>query len=117
MASASQFLPEDQAILPQAMSLLLGRQIEPMEWREIVARAGQMQQKVLRNFRIEVDADSLVQIDEDAEKQDRISFLTTMSQFLQQAVPAAQQTPELAPMLLEMMKACLTAPCSSFSSR
>lgn len=109
MSSASQLLPDDQAILPQAMSLLLGRQIDPMEWQMIVQRAGQMQQKVLRNFRIEVDADSLVQIDEDAEKQDRISFLTTMSQFLQQAVPAAQATPELAPMLLEMMKFGISA--------
>jgi hypothetical protein len=109
MASASQLLPDDQAVLPQAMSLLTGRQIEPMEWQEIVQRSGQMAQKVLRNFRIEVDADSLVQIDEDAEKQDRISFLTTMSQFLQQAVPAAQATPELAPMLLEMMKFGISA--------
>lgn len=109
MASASQLLPEDQQILPQAMSLLLGRQIDPLEWQAIVARTGQMQQKVLRNFRIEVDADSLVQIDEDAEKQDRISFLTTMSQFLKEALPAAEQTPELAPMLLEMMKFGISA--------
>lgn len=109
IASASQLLPDDQQVLPQAMSLLIGRQIDPMEWQEIVQRAMQMQQSVVRNFRIEVDADSLVQIDEDAEKQDRIAFLTTMSQFLQQAVPAAQATPELAPMLLEMMKFGISA--------
>lgn len=89
MSSAAQLLPEDQAIVPQAIQML--------------------RSNVVRNFRIEVDADSLVQIDEDAQKQDRVQFLTTMSGFLQQAVPAAQQTPELAPMLLEMMKFGISA--------
>jgi hypothetical protein len=89
MSSAAQLLPEDQQLVPQALQML--------------------RSNVVRNFRIEVDADSLVQIDEDAQKQDRVQFLTTMSGFLQQAVPAAQQTPELAPMLLEMMKFGISA--------
>jgi hypothetical protein len=89
MSSAAQLLPEDQQLVPQAIQM--------------------MRSNVVRNFRIEVDADSLVQIDEDAQKQDRVQFLTTMSGFLQQAVPAAQQTPELAPMLLEMMKFGISA--------
>jgi hypothetical protein len=89
MSSAAQLLPEDQQLVPQAIQML--------------------RSNVVRNFRIEVDADSLVQIDEDAQKQDRVQFLTTMSGFLQQAVPAAQQTPELAPMLLEMMKFGISA--------
>lgn len=84
MSSASQLLPEDQALIPQALQML--------------------RSNVVRNFRIEVDADSLVQIDEDAQKQDRVEFLTMVSQFLQQAIPAAEQTPEMAPLLLEMMK-------------
>jgi hypothetical protein len=89
MSSAAQLLPEDQQLVPQAIQML--------------------RSNVVRNFRIEVDADSLVQIDEDAQKQDRVQFLTTMSGFLQQAVPAAQATPELAPMLLEMMKFGISA--------
>jgi hypothetical protein len=84
MSSAAQLLPEDQALIPQALQML--------------------RSNVVRNFRIEVDADSLVQIDEDAQKSDRVEFLTMVSQFLQQAVPAAEQTPEMAPLLLEMMK-------------
>ncbi|WP_250518605.1 molecular chaperone [Caballeronia sp. ATUFL_M1_KS5A] len=84
MASAGQLLPADQQLIPQALAML--------------------RNNVSRSFRIEVDADSLVQIDEDAQKKDRVEFLTAISGFLQQAVPAAQQTPEMAPVLLEMMK-------------
>jgi hypothetical protein len=84
MSSAAQLLPTDQALVPQALAML--------------------RNNVSRSFRIEVDADSLVQIDEDAQKKDRVEFLTAISGFLQQAVPAAQQTPEMAPVLLEMMK-------------
>ncbi|HTI82977.1 MAG TPA: hypothetical protein VL614_21185, partial [Acetobacteraceae bacterium] len=109
MASASQLLPDDQAMLRPALSMLIGRPIDDMEWAATIQRVQSAQQSVLRSFRIEVDADSLVQIDEDAQKQDRIQFLTTMSGFLQQAVPAANQTPELAPMLLEMMKFGISA--------
>lgn len=84
MSSAGQLLPTDQAIIPQALQML--------------------RNNVSRSFRIEVDADSLVQIDEDAQKKDRVEFLTTISGFLQQAVPAASQNPELAPVLVEMLK-------------
>lgn len=84
MSSAAQLLPTDQMLVPQALAML--------------------RNNVSRSFRIEVDADSLVQIDEDAQKKDRVEFLTAISGFLQQAVPAAQQTPEMAPVLLEMMK-------------
>lgn len=84
MSSAGQLLPTDQQLIPQALAML--------------------RNNVSRSFRIEVDADSLVQIDEDAQKKDRVEFLTAISGFLQQAVPAAQQTPEMAPVLLEMMK-------------
>lgn len=84
MASVQQLLPEDQQLVPQALQML--------------------RNSVLRSFRIEVDADSLVQIDEDAQKSDRIEFITMVSKFLQDAVPAAQATPEIAPVLVEILK-------------
>jgi hypothetical protein len=84
MASAEQLQPSDQQLIPQALQML--------------------RNNVMRSFRIEVDADSLVQIDEDAQKKDRVEFLTTVSGFLQSAIPAATQNPELAPVLVEMLK-------------
>jgi DNA polymerase II large subunit len=47
--------------------------------------------------------------DEQQEKADRLEFLSAMSGFLSQAVPAAQATPELTPMLVEMLKFGVTA--------
>jgi hypothetical protein len=56
-----------------------------------------------RGYRIDVAADSLVELDEAQEKQDRIEFLTATGQFLQQALPVAQQVPQMAPLLAEML--------------
>ena len=76
--------PEDQQLIPQALQLIADTP--------------------LRSFRIEVDADSLVQLDEAQAKQERVEFLNAFSNFLREAIPAGQATPELAPMLLEMIK-------------
>jgi hypothetical protein len=104
MASALQLLPDDQQLLRPALELLTGRTVDDEAWVATLQSLQDKQKKVLRNFRIEVDADSLVQIDEEAQKQDRIEFVEMVSKFLQQAVPAAQTTPELAPVLVEILK-------------
>ena len=56
-----------------------------------------------RGFRIEVASDSLVEMDEASEKQSRVEFLGAVGQFMQQALPVAQQVPELAPLMGEML--------------
>jgi hypothetical protein len=99
-----QLLPSDQELLRPALELLTGRTISDEEWAITVQELQSKKNKVSRNFRIEVDADSLVQIDEDAQKADRLEFIEMVSKFLQQAVPAAQSQPELAPVLVEILK-------------
>jgi hypothetical protein len=83
-AAAQAMQPADQALIPQALMLL--------------------QDKPLRSFRIQVDSDSLVQIDEQQNKRDRVEFLQAMGGFLTQALPMGQQAPELVPMLIELVK-------------
>ena len=83
-AAARQMSPEDQQMIPQALELLKS---DP-----------------LRNFRIEVDADSLVQLDEQQNKKDRVEFLTAFGGLLRETLPVGQQSPELVPMLIELMK-------------
>lgn len=56
-----------------------------------------------RTFRIEVASDSLVELDEQAEKTSRMEFLTAAGGFLQQALPVVQNTPELGPLMGEML--------------
>jgi hypothetical protein len=83
-AAAEAMQPADQALIPQALMLL--------------------KDKPLRSFRIQVDSDSLVQIDENQNKRDRVEFLQAMGGFLTQALPMGQQAPELVPMLIELAK-------------
>jgi len=56
-----------------------------------------------RGFRIEVAADSLVEMDESTEKQNRLEFLTSVGTFMERVLPVAQQVPELAPLMGEML--------------
>lgn len=88
-AAATQMSEADQALVPEALMLI--------------------QDNPLRNFRIEVDADSLVQLDEAQMKRERVEFLQAMGGFLQQALPVGQQVPELTPMLVELLKYGVTA--------
>ena len=89
ISGAMQLSPQDQALIPQALVLL--------------------RNEAAKNFRVEVTSDSMIFQDEQQEKADRMEFLSAMSGFLQQAVPAAQMTPELTPMLVEMLKFGVTA--------
>jgi hypothetical protein len=89
ISGASQLSPADQALIPQALELL--------------------KQNPAKNFRIEVTTDSMIFQDEQQEKQDRIEFLTAVSQFIQTALPVAQGAPELTPLLMEMLKFGVTA--------
>jgi hypothetical protein len=89
ISGAMQLSPQDQQLIPQALQLLKD---EPA-----------------KNFRIEVTTDSMIYQDEQQEKQDRMEFLSAVGGFLSQALPAAQATPELTPMLVEMLKFGVTA--------
>lgn len=62
-----------------------------------------MKMEPVRNFRIEVAADSLVEIDEATEKQSRMEFLQATGAFMQQALPVIQQAPDITPLVAEML--------------
>jgi F0F1-type ATP synthase membrane subunit b/b' len=81
--------PADQQMIPQALQLI--------------------KDKPLRNFRIEVAADSLVQIDEAQTKRDRMEFIQAFGGFMREALPVAQSSPEMTPMLVEIMKFGISA--------
>jgi hypothetical protein len=83
-SAADQMSDADKQLIPQALELL---KTEP-----------------LRNFRIEVDSDSLIQLDENQNKADRMEFINTFSGFLSNVLPVAQNIPEIAPMVVELLK-------------
>lgn len=57
----------------------------------------------LRSFRIDIETDSTVQADEDAEKQRAIEFLGAVGNFVKEAVPVLQAAPAMAPALGESL--------------
>ena len=79
-------------------------QLADVDQEHVPAALQMLKDQPLRNFRIEVSADSMVQMDEQQEKQDRMQFLQATGAFLKEAVPVATQNPQLAPLLVEMMK-------------
>lgn len=60
--------------------------------------------EVLRNFRIEVASDTLIEMDEASEKQSRIEFLSAFGSALQAALPVAQAAPEMRPVIMEALQ-------------
>lgn len=84
IGGADQLSIEDQALVPQAIALL--------------------KNATLRDFRIEIVADSMIYMDEQQEKADRMEMLQAVGAYLKEAVAAAQSSPELAPLLMEMLK-------------
>jgi hypothetical protein len=89
ISGAMQLSDIDKQMIPQAIALL--------------------RDEAAKNFRIEVTSDSMIYQDEQQEKADRTAFLAAIGQFTQMAMPAAQQAPELVPMLMEMLKFGVTA--------
>jgi hypothetical protein len=55
------------------------------------------------DFRIEIVAESMVTADYASEREDRTGFLTATTQFLQQALPLVKQSPEMAPLVEQLM--------------
>ena len=58
---------------------------------------------MIRDFHIQVEADTLAQIDEQAEKQSAVEAIEAITGFLQNGLPMVQQAPEMLPLFGEML--------------
>ena len=56
-----------------------------------------------RGFRIDIESDSTISVDEQETKESRIEFLTAAGSFLERAVVVGAQVPEMRPLLGEML--------------
>ena len=84
MADVQELSQEDQMLVPQALQLLKN---DP-----------------LRAFRIDIEADSMVQIDESEDKQSRLEFLGALGGFLKETNEAISGNPQLAPLVTSMVE-------------
>lgn len=95
ISAVQQLSPQDQQMIPQAMQLLLGARAEDPESDA---------PNPLRSFRIDIAADTLVQMDEEAEKRSRMEFIDGIGKFFQASAPLVQQDPNLVPLVGELLK-------------
>ena len=58
----------------------------------------------MRGFKIDVETDSLVEADQDAEKQRRIELVTAVGEYLGKVGPLGVQMPELSPLIGGMLQ-------------
>jgi hypothetical protein len=69
-------------------------------WDEVLAL---LRNDKLRSFRIDVETDSTVEMDQQAEQQSRTQFITAITQFLQAAGPIVMQAPQAAPLMGQLL--------------
>jgi hypothetical protein len=78
----------------------LQEQLNQPTWEEVYAL---LSDQVLREFRIDIETDSTIRMDEDADRMARTEFLTAAGAYIDKASVAVQTMPELAPLLGEML--------------
>lgn len=77
----------------------------PEQIKDIIEKPSQeqlvqlMRDDQMRSYRVDIETDSTVIADEQAEKEARTEFVTMLGGFLQQAIPAITQVPEMAPLI------------------
>lgn len=100
ISAAEQLSDMDKQTVPQAMALLVGQ--ERLQDPEAESP------NPLRAFRIEVSADSMIQMNEAEEKRDRMEFLTANGAFMEKATAlmanAGAAAPIIVPLIMEMWK-------------
>ena len=57
----------------------------------------------MRGFRLDIETNSTMLIDDDEEKQRRIEFIDSTGNFMERALPLAQAAPQFSPLLADML--------------
>jgi hypothetical protein len=88
ISAAMQLSQQDQQLIGPALQLI--------------------KQNPLRNFRIEVSSDSMIQMDEAQEKADRMEFMKVVPGYLQGLMQISHDAPKLVPVAVDMLKFAVT---------
>jgi hypothetical protein len=69
-------------------------------WQEVMQL---LHDDALRTFRIDIETDSTIRMDEEAEKEAALNYVQTMGEFIEKTGELVKQTPQLGPLLGEMI--------------
>jgi hypothetical protein len=85
---------------PQTIALMSGLAEQAPEFQQNFKPALQLlRNDRMRSFRIDIETDSTIAVDETADKQAATEFLTAMGNYMASSLPMAQQAPELLPVI------------------
>lgn len=85
---------------PETLQMMTGIEMPKQEWAQVVEL---LRSDPLRTYRIDIETESTVKVDEDAERASRLEFVNTIGEFLVGAVPFMAENPEVAPLANEML--------------
>ena len=89
---------------PQTLALMSGIELTTPEDQQLMGQAiALLRSDVMREFRIDIETDSTIAADQQAEQESRTQFLGMVGTFLKEALPVAQAAPPLVPLIVEMM--------------
>ena len=89
---------------PQTLMLMSGvPQMSEQEQQQAGEAIALLKHDAMRGFRIDIETDSTVVPDEQAEKEARVEFLTAAGGFLEKALPVMQAVPAAGPLLGELL--------------
>lgn len=87
---------------PQTIALMAGVAEQPPDFQaQFLPAVALLRSDVMRNFRVDIETDSTIEVDEQADKEAAAEFMAAMGGYLREALPAAQMAPELLPMFGE----------------
>lgn len=95
--------PQMMAQQQQAMQQAQQQRIEQLTEQIFQQAVGLLKNDKMRTFRIDIETDSTVEIDKQAEKEAVTELFTTMGGFLEKAAMIGMQLPELVPALGQSM--------------
>ena len=104
MQAVQQLMLQAQQAGPEAMQQAQA-QVQEYQSEVTVEQVGQLlADQRMRPFAIEIETDSTIAPDENAEKQRRVEFLTSIGGFIQSSAPTLVEFPELAPFAAEALR-------------
>ncbi len=92
--------PQPQQPQPPPIPEEVQAMLQQPTWEEVHAL---LSDQVLREFRIDIETDSTIRTDEDADRIARTEFLTAAGGYLDKASMVMQTAPELGPLMGEML--------------
>jgi hypothetical protein len=87
-----------------AMDPMTGQPVEQFNMELAMAALDLLKTDSTRNWRIDIEADSTIAADEQADKQSRVEFVTAVSQFVGNWAPILAQAPQLSTLAGDLLK-------------